>query len=290
MQQKAYFQTVAGGREITFKEPFGPVVFVAILYAIGYSFFFVAILNLLFVRPLPLIGLLASLAWIAFIVAIVVSGCRRTGIRQHVVNVLGKFIRNRFAEFASDDSGESILCFGYRIRATRRYFLKVRPKGITSVDWAPGQGNIPSKDNDWNVAMWFDVGSIVFDGIHDGLGIYIVGPSGRKSSRESFGNGFIQFLKANQVPLTMPPRDLLGKVADVVESLHPLGRITIGTDEYPARPLERMIEKGSQVVIEDIRGTSVCVRQRNAPSKITPGDAGPHRPVHPGPGVRRPRA
>jgi hypothetical protein len=266
MHENVYFQTVAGGREITFRESLRQVVFNGILYGIGYSFFFLAIVNLLFVRPLPLIAILASLAWIAIIVATLVLGCRRTGIRQHLGNVLGNVIRNRFAEFTSSDSGESILCFGYKCGSTRHYFLKLRSKGINSVDWGPGQGNIPGKDNDWNVALWFDVGCIVFDGNQNGLGIFIVGPSGHKAGREAFGSGFIEFLKANQVDLTLPPAGLLGQVAEVVEPLHPLGRIRVGTDEHVARAIERMIEKGSKVVIEEIRGTSIYVRQTNGPN------------------------
>ncbi|MFA4945470.1 MAG: NfeD family protein [Lentisphaeria bacterium] len=269
MKEKAYFHTIDGGKEITFKESVGQLVFVGILYAIGYTCFFVALLNLFVLRPLPLSGLLSSVAWIAIFLSAVVSGCRKNGTRQHFVNVLGHFIRNRFAQFMSDDAGGSILCFGYRCGTRRYYFLKLRPNGINSVDWGPGQGNNPVKDNDWNVAMWFETASIVFDGTHDGLGIFIVGPSGHKAGREAFGNGFIDFLKANQVQLTLPPKVLLGQSGDVVEPLHPMGRIRVGTDEYAARPLERMIKKGSKVVIEEIRGTSIYVRQRNGPNQAS---------------------
>ncbi len=153
MQKHGYFQTVAGGREITFKESLANVVFSVILYGIGYSFFLLAIANLLFIRPLALIALVASLAWIAIIVALPVSGCRRNGTAQHLGNVLGHFVRNRFVEVTSDDGGEPIISFGYRCRSRRHYFLKLRSKGIKSVDWGPGQANIPGRDNDWNVAL-----------------------------------------------------------------------------------------------------------------------------------------
>src|SRR5687767_10313502 len=129
MQKNVYFQTVAGGREITFKESLGNVVFCAMLYGIGYSFLFLAIANLLFVRPLPLIALIASLVWIMIIVGPLVSGCRRIGAAQHLGNVVGNFLRNRFAEVTSADSGEPIVCFGYRCGSRRHYFLKVRSKG-----------------------------------------------------------------------------------------------------------------------------------------------------------------
>jgi hypothetical protein len=262
MHQNVHFQTVANGREIVFRESLVNVVFSGVLYGIGYYFFFLAIANLLFVRPLPLIAFLASLAWIAIIVGPMVSGCRRIGARQHLGNVLGNFIRNRFAEFTSADFGESTLCFGYKYGSNRHYFLKLRAKGIKSVDWGPGQCNIPGKDNDWHVALRFDVASVLFDGGRRIWGIFIVGPSGPKAGQEAVGSSFIEFLKANHVPLNLPPSGLLGLVAEVVEPLHPpLWRIRIGTDEHVARPIGRRIEKGSKVVIEEIRGTSIYVRQ-----------------------------
>ncbi len=266
MQNELNPRTLAAAREFTFRESLGPAVFSAILYGIGYAFFFLAIANLLFVRPLPFIGLVASVVWIAFSLGPLVSGCRKTGIRQHLGNLLGNFIRNRFAEFISTASGDSILGFGYQRGSTRHYFLKLRSRGITAVDWGPGQANIPGRDNDWSVALWFDAGSIVFDGKGTRWGIYIVGPSGHKAERAAFGNRFIEFLKANQVPLALPPAALLGQAAEVVEPLRPLGRIKVGTDEYTARPLERMLEKGIRVVIEEIRGTSIYVKQLNPPN------------------------
>jgi hypothetical protein len=278
MKRKTYFKTVSGGKEITFRESLGQLLFVGVLYIIGYSFFFVAIFNLLFVRPLPLITLLASLIWIAFIVALFVSGCRRTGARQHLANILGNFILNRFAIFTSDDSGDSILAFGYKLGSKRNYFLKLRAKGITSVDWGPGQGNIPGGDNDWNIAMWFNKSSVIFDGTRDGVGrilddeggIYIVGPSGNKASREAFGNGFIEFLQTNGVRLVLPQRELLGQEAEVVKSF-PFGRIKIGANEYEAKSIEGIIDTGSKVVIAEIIGTSIYVRQTERPDKALEG-------------------
>jgi hypothetical protein len=261
MRQRAYFRTVADGKEITFKESLGEAVFLGILGAIGYGCFFIAILNLLFVRPMNIISLLASLAWIAIVVALTVSECRRTGVRQHIVNILGFIVHNRFAEFTSDSSGDPILGFGYKLGSTRHYSLKLRPGGITAVDWGPGQGNIPGRENGWNVAMWFDYGSVVFDSSHPRLGITIVGPAGHKATREAFGAAFIEFLNANGVKLVLPPRELLGRTAEVLETVEPSGgRIAIGNGEYLARPLGRIFEKGSKVTVAEIRGTTLFVR------------------------------
>jgi hypothetical protein len=273
MRRTPSFQTIPGGREFVFKEALGEVISVGILYAISYGCFLIGILNLLFVRPLPPMSLVASLVWIALVVAITVSGCRRTGRRQYFVNALGSIVRNRFFEFTSDDCGKPVLGFGYKFRAQRHYFLKLRPEGIVSVDWGPGQGNIDRWENQWNVAMWFDTASVVFDGRDLSLGIFIVGATGRKAGRETFGAAFIGFLKANNVQIALPPRELLDKVGEVIEPFRPLGRIRIGHDEYVAHALKWPIETGTLVTVEEIRGTAVYVRQTNGPnepSEMTP--------------------
>jgi hypothetical protein len=266
MQKHCYFQTLADGREITFKESLANALFSLILYGIGYSFFFLAVANLLFVRPLPLIGLLASLAWITIMVVPLVSGCRKVGTAQYLGNVLGNFLCNRFVQITSADSGEPMLCLGYRCRSRRHYSLKLRSKGIKLIDWGPGQANVPGIDNDWNVALWFDVDSIEFSGQGRSLGIYVVGPSGRKSGREAFGHGFVDFLRTNHVHITRPPAELLGRAAEVVERLQPLGKIKVGADEYAAHTTRGFIERGSKAVIEEIRGTSIYVRETNGPN------------------------
>ncbi|MCP4258983.1 MAG: hypothetical protein GY774_15980 [Planctomycetes bacterium] len=149
--------------------------------------------------------------------------------------------------------------------------MKLRSEGIKSVDWGPGQGNIAGKDNDWKVALWFDVDSIVFDGERSSRWIYIVGPSGDKAGREEFGSRFIEFLQANRVNLTLPSAKLLGEPADVVQDLNPLGKVRVGTDEYVAHYVagtaRGIIKKGSSIVIEEIRGTSVYARKTNGPNK-----------------------
>jgi hypothetical protein len=129
-----------------------------------------------------------------------------------------------------------------------------------------GRETFPGRTNDWNVALWFDVGSILFDGEGSSFGIFIVGPSGHKAGVAAFGSRFIEFLKANQVPLNLPPSGLLGQFAEVVAPLHLMGRIRVGTVDHVARAIERRIEKGSKVVIEEIRGTSIYVRQTSVPN------------------------
>ena len=274
MQENAYFQISADGKEITFNERLGQVLFVWAAYLIGSAFFLLAIYNLLFARPFPLVSLLASVAWIAIMLAFIVPGCRRNGIRQQFINVVGSCVRNRFAEFTSDDSGTPILGFGYKLGSTRHYTLKLRPEGIASVDWGPGQGNIPGRENDWHVAMWFDVGSVVFERDQSGLGIYVVGPSGPKATRETFGAGLIEFLRTNGVQLALPPRELVGQEAEVTKSVSPFGKVKIGGDEYAAFPSEGVVEEGARVTVDEIRGTTVYVSEevRSEPQEMESGD------------------
>lgn len=257
-----YSYTVLHGKEFIFKKTVGLWWAGCIIYAIGYSFFILAILNLLLFRPLSLVGLLASVIWIAIIIGLHILFSHKVGIRQHLVNIVEGITRNRFAYFTSGDSGESILCFGYMFLSRRYYVLKLRPKGIISIDWGPGQGNDPERDNSWYVTMWFDENSVVLDGSGDGLGIYCIGPSLPKAACEAFGSAFIEFLIANQVHLKPPSQDLLGQIAEVAEPLRHLVKIRIGTEEYPARLFAMEIDRGTTVVVEEIRGTSVYVTEQ----------------------------
>jgi hypothetical protein len=256
-------------REFTFEESLAEALFGAFLYTIGCSFFCLAIFNLLFLRPLPPASLVASLLWTAFIGGLAGSACHRLGVRQYVGNVLGNLTRNRFARLAPGNDGESLLSFGYQWGSRQHLFLKLKARGIQGIDWGPGQGNVPGKDRNWNVVLWFDPNSVVFDGDRYGIGIYIVGPSGPKPDRETFGRSFIDFLQQNRVQITLPPATLLGQVADVATPLDPFGWIRIGDEEYRARPVKQRIDRGKQVVIEEIRGTSVYVRLVDDPMPPT---------------------
>lgn len=258
-------------KEMIYRESLSQLLWMNFLYVIGYSCFFVAIHNLFILRPLPLAGLLCSLAWIAIFGGSVIAGCRNVGFRQHLVNTLGHFIRNRFAGFIEDDSGDSVLCFGYKLGNQRFYFLKLKSRGINGVDWGPGQGNIPERDNDWHVALWFDATSVLFDGCHDACGIHIVGPSVKRSSCELFGKDFIDFLISNQVHLNLPSQELLGKEGEVIQSLiGRAGKIRIGADEYSARATEwrsglgnraSLRKHGTRVVVKRLSGTSIYVEE-----------------------------
>ena len=263
MPPAVHSKVLPGGKEITFQESLSEVMWAVFFYGIGYVFLLLAILHLALVRPVEPFGLLASLAWIAIMVLHFVFGCRRLGTRQHLGNVRSNFIRNRFAQFAPDASGEPMLCFGCQTGSTRHYFLKLRPKGIKSVDWGPGQANNPKRDNDWNVALWFDPASVVFDGSPPtGSGIHIVGSSGPKKERAAFGKEFIEFLQTNQIDLALPATTLLGQTAEVLAS----GRwgmnvtIRVGTDQYVAHSLQGTPKAESKAIIEEIRGTSIYIR------------------------------
>ena len=267
MRSKTNFNLSADGKEFTFEESLGGVIFISIISVIGGFGFIASIFNLLIVRPLPLGGLIASLAWIALMSSIVVSGCRKMGIRQYLVQWLGEFVRNRFAIFNTDETGTVTISFGYKVNTSRHYLLKVIANGITRVDWGPGQGNDPTRDNSWIVFMHFEREAVVFDGGQSKWSLCSVGPSSPKAGRELCGEGFMRFLAANGVRLQVPPKELLGQTADVAET-RPIGksrcllnRIKIGGQVYFARAGKLLTNDANKFMIEEIRGTTVYVRQ-----------------------------
>lgn len=267
MNLKNSFNVINGGNGIMFQRPLADVVYFYALYSIGCSFLIAAFMNLLFFRPLPLSAIFASLAWIVIMLIPFVRGCGRFGVRQHFGNVLGHLIRNRFCQHVIDESGSHILCFGYKFLNYLHYFMKVKASGVKSVNWEAGQGNIPENENCWNIIMNFDPSAIVLNGVHDLGRCWHFGPSGQsKSHQESHGKQFIDFLRSNGVHLALPPFELIGQEATVVaESPYScVERVRVGENEYSA--CGRRIDKGCTVVIEEIRGTSVYVREKKVAS------------------------
>ena len=262
MKQNAYFEISEDGKEIIFQVPLWLRLFTITLYTMGYLALIAAIFNVLFVRPLPLFALLSSLAWIAIQPSCVIYNCRKHGTRQHIRNVWGQFVRNHFVQFTVDASNDPVLCFGYMCGAKRNYFLKVKSTGITGVDWGEDQANNPKVDNFWHVAMWFDPCAVVFDGSHSTPTVWCIGPSRCKADTETFGKRVVAFFIANGVHLTVPPGEMLGQEAVVIEALHPLGKIRVGGREYFAKPIAQMMDAGCAVVITEIRGTLLYVRAK----------------------------
>ena len=261
---KTDYQISLDEKEFTYNESLSEAVFAGVLYTIGYAALVAAVFNLIAVRPLPVSGLAGSILWIAFIGATIIPNCRKRGVRQHFVHVLGNFVRNRFAVI-SEQEGVQTITFGYRFHGNRHRILQVRTDGITEVDWGPAQGNDPKRDNCWNVAMRFNKDAVLFDGDKDGHPLCIVGKSNRRKSREDFGAAFIAFLIRNHVQLKIPSNTLIGQVGEVTESVWPHGRlkIKIGTAEYLARPLGRIRNVGTRVKVTGIRGSTIYVMPEN---------------------------
>lgn len=258
-KKKTKFYQVVKDSEIAFSNPIGDQIAHIILYGIGYSFFLLALFNLFLIRRLPAISIIASLTWIAIIVVLIVASCRRIGIRQHLIDFLGSFIRNRFIEIIKKDSNTLLLCFGYVFASKRFYFLKIRADGIKAIDWNLGQAsNMTGKDmNDWSVALWFNVSAVEYNEKDSQLGIYIVGPSGSRDKIETFGNELIDFLCRNQIDIILPPQDLLNKEGVVSEALSPVGKITIENKEYSAHTVKGAVKTGSRIIVKELRGTSI---------------------------------
>ena len=133
MKNQPPFEIRENGKEFVFQESLAQTLYASTLYTLGYSSLAVAVSNLCGLRPLPLLSMLASLAWIAIMLTAIISGCRKNGIRQHFGNALAHFVRNRFARFQTDDAGGLNLVFGCRIGGMRHHFLVVKPEGIATV-------------------------------------------------------------------------------------------------------------------------------------------------------------
>jgi len=257
------FYTLSADNEITYLNPIGEVIWMAFLWITGYSFLALGILNVFFIRPMPVAGIIASLIWIGAMSIGLLYDCRRIGVRQHLISLLGCFIRNRFVQFVRDDSGVALLCIGYKFRSKRMFFLKVQATGINKVDWGMGQASgIAGKDmNDWSVAMWFKGDAIVYNRKGNDLRLYIVGPPGRRDRIEEFGNTFIDFLKSNGVEIDLPPQDLIGRHGEVSMTLGFSAKIIVDGNEYHAQPVGRKLKEGTPIIVSEVRGTSVHIKE-----------------------------
>ena len=54
---------------------------------------------------------------------------------------------------------------------------------------------------------------------------------------------------------------MLRREGVTIEALNPVGKIMVGESEYVAHSLKDIIESGTRVVVEELRGTSIHVRK-----------------------------
>lgn len=180
----------------------GGIPGLTVCYSIVVVFVGFAIFNLSHPYSTPLVGLIASGMWLVIVSAVSVSRCiDEGGPYQFLVNRLGRFAAKQFVQIAPPDGKDtSVVCFGYRIRGRRFYYLKIPIDGIISVYWNTGQASsMAGRDmNDWSVALWYDTIRVKTKSgaspPRKPQAVYIVGPSGPKEGIETFGLSFVGFL------------------------------------------------------------------------------------------------
>ena len=262
----------------SWKETLFHVVFSTIVIV---STFF-ALFDLVLLRTMPAVAVVASVLWLLFLYWQVGQACREDGsVRQFAINQVGVYARRQSAEIVRPDGGPPILCFGYSLFGRRFSYLRVRCSGIQSVDWGPGQATgLAGRDmNDWHVCLWFGKGAVAETQRSYKHGIYIVGPSRRKEDTERFGNQFIDFLcragvTAAQADRTALP-SLIGKRGLISHLAHPIGKVIVEAHEYPAHPQGGFFEVGTEVEVRAVSGLSLMVRQIEAQPPVPESAAGP---------------
>jgi hypothetical protein len=171
--------------------------------------FFVAaaVFDLVNVRSMPLLAILASIAWLSLVMLILTASAQRAGgMRQYVVNRLGDFSKKQFVKADNSGSGPAILFFGYDMLGRELYYFKLDTRSVVSVEWSTGQATAQAgRDmNDWHVALWYrhpdGPPHPPYPGLRDER-VYIVGPSGRRQTIEAFGRSFVAFLRDTGVQL-----------------------------------------------------------------------------------------
>jgi len=208
----------------------------------------------------------ASAIWLLLVCMIARSAFRDAGgIRWFIVRRVGGVVSEHIVEIAESGAGSQSLRFGYDLFNRRLYYLVLRCEGIRSVDWSPGQASgLAGHDmNDWQVALWVDSDLVTMNPTPYRHGVHLVGPARRRQDTERLGNRFIDFLRNAGVAVAQPPstilRGLIGERACVSSPLHPVGKVTLGPEEYPARPIRGFIDGATRVRVVDVIGLSLVV-------------------------------
>jgi hypothetical protein len=156
------------------------------------------------------VALFASVIWLAFVVSIIWSGCRREGgMRPFVISLIGDLFGRRFVGWNPAEAQPGCIRFGFQLFSRRFVQQSIRIDRIQSVEWCTGQATgLAKRDmNDWCVLLWFS---------HDDPArakarqkwhrnpdqdLYGIGPTDRKERTEALGLSFVSFLRSAGVDL-----------------------------------------------------------------------------------------
>ncbi len=253
--------------EMKIPKSLGETLFLAMIVTIVFVSVLAALFNLVSIGTVPGSAVAASIIWLLLVFLLIGSSCwAEGGIRQFVVNRVGEFAPRQIAAVVKSDAGPAILGFGYDLFNRRFYYFKVRCDGVKSVDWNAGQAtSLAGRDmKDWRVAVWFDTESVMMNRASHRWGVYVVGPSRRKELTEALGARLIDMFRRGGVPVAQKDvaalQGLIGKQGFVTAPLHPIGRVVLDDDEYPAHSDKGYIDDGTSVEVVGARGLSLRVR------------------------------
>ena len=105
----------------------------------------------------PVLGIVASVLWLALVAFVLVIGVwGEGGVRASAVTVLGTYSRRHFVEVARAGD-RTVIGFGYELFGRRFYYLRVASESVLSVNMSTGQATaLAGRDmNDWHVALWY---------------------------------------------------------------------------------------------------------------------------------------
>lgn len=175
------------------------------------GFVALAVGNLADYRHTPLIGIVASVLWLALVTFVLVVGVWAAGgIIPSAVACLGLLSRRDFADVSRDDK-RVVIGFGYELFGRRFYYLRIDREQVTSVVMNTGQASaFAGRDmNDWSVVLWYRVPGRVppFPHFRDDEEVYIVGPARARERTAELFQAFVAFLRAAGVVLHPTDRD-----------------------------------------------------------------------------------
>ncbi|MFO0819368.1 MAG: hypothetical protein U1A77_15585 [Pirellulales bacterium] len=184
----------------------GSAVASTIGYSLVLSFVVVAICNLVFVRYIPIVAVIASLLWLLLVSWVVVGNIRdEGGVRQYLINRLGVYAGRQFVRATPQHEAKTI-SFGYSMFGRYLTYLIVDTNAISSIDWSSGQATaMAGRDmSDWHVALWYHYPDgpqkKPFPGVREEE-VFIIGPSGPRATAELFGKQLVEFLNCVGVDL-----------------------------------------------------------------------------------------
>jgi hypothetical protein len=181
--------------------------------ALAFVGFFVwlAVDNLADYSHTPVIGIVASVLWLALVAFVLVCGIWFAGgIGPTVIACLGLWSWRHFAD-VSRDSERVVIGFGYELFGRRFYHLRIDREQITSVVMNTGQATaLAGRDmNDWAVVLWYRVGGLAprTPGFRGDEEVYIVGPARARELTAELFAAFVAFLRSAGVELHPTERE-----------------------------------------------------------------------------------